>query len=62
MLYFIHTHIHLMSLPSRPTDEAIEALESMIACRMSNTGETREEACDHIILYIENYIHQLKND
>jgi hypothetical protein len=48
--------------PSRPTDQAIEALESMIACRMSNTGETREEACDHLITYIENYIHQLKND
>jgi hypothetical protein len=48
--------------PSRPTDQAIEALESMIGRRMSNTGETREEACDHLITYIENYIHQLKND
>ena len=38
-----------MEQPSRLTDEAIEEIEAMIARRMSNTGETREEACDHIL-------------
>ena len=51
-----------MEQPSRPTDEALQAIESMIARRMSNTGETREQACDFLIEYIETYIHQLKND
>ena len=38
-----------MEQPSRLTDDAVEALEGMVARRMSNTGETREEACDHIM-------------
>jgi hypothetical protein len=42
-----------MQQPSRPTDELIEALEGMIARRMSATGETREQACDHIKDYIQ---------
>ena len=32
----------------------IEQLEEMIERRMVNTGETRDEACNHILAYLTN--------
>ena len=47
-----------MQLPSRPTDELIDALEQMIARRMASTSETRIQACERI----QNYIEKQYND
>jgi hypothetical protein len=37
------------------TNEQIAALEEMIARRMDNTGETREQACGHIENFLREY-------
>ena len=35
------------------TVEQIAALEGMIARRMNNTNETREQVCAHLVNYLE---------
>ena len=35
------------------SQELIQAFEGMITRRMSATGETRKEACDFILAYIQ---------
>ena len=37
------------------TAEQIKALEDTIARRMSNTGETREQACAGIATYLQRH-------
>jgi hypothetical protein len=34
------------------TKEQVAAIEDMIGRRMENTGETREQACEHIANYL----------
>ena len=41
-------------------EEQIEALETMINNRIEATGETREQACDHISKVFEGRLKQLK--
>ena len=36
--------------------EAFAALESMIARRIANTGETREQALEHISTYLKGRV------
>lgn len=38
------------------TAEQINYLEETIERRMANTGETREEACEHLANYLSNRI------
>ena len=38
------------------TEEQIKAIEGMIARRMDNTNESREEACDHIANYLQQLV------
>ena len=40
------------------TKQQIDAIEEMIARRMSNTGESRAEACAHIYNYLTNGTNQ----
>ena len=37
------------------TPQQIKAVEDMIARRMDNTGETRKQACDHILNYLTQF-------
>ena len=39
------------------TNEQIVEIEAMITRRMSNTGETREQACEHIV----NWLRELES-
>ena len=38
------------------TQEQIDAIEGMIARRMENTDESREEACTHIANYLKKLL------
>ena len=38
------------------TKEQINAIEGMIARRMENTNESREEACNHIASYLKKLV------
>ena len=40
--------------PNTLTPQQIKDVEAMIARRMDNTGETRSQACAHILAYITN--------
>jgi len=40
------------------TDEQKEAIEQMIARRIENTGETRKQACSHILSYLTYEVNQ----
>jgi hypothetical protein len=43
------------------SNEQVQAIEEMIARRMTNTGETREVASQHIAEIFEQRINQLSN-
>ena len=45
---------------SNPTPEQITALEDMIARRMENAGETREQACGHISAYLHRRLEDME--
>lgn len=43
------------------TTEQIDAIEGMIARRLENTDETREQACEHIANYLRSRAEDLQN-
>jgi len=39
-------------MDTKLTNEQIAEIEAMIIRRMGNTGETREQACEHIVNWL----------
>ncbi len=43
------------------TQEQINGIEGMISRRIENAGETREQACSHILNYLQSRLNKNQN-